>query len=390
MIIYIYILMLKKNFEKYLKYKNKYLKLKEQFGGIKIIENKCIKFKENENKYFDYFDKHMIEKKVIEETLFIKIKNENIKIIGSGGNGIILLASVLIEDVQENFVIKLIYQKSKCEGAVKEYNNINKLNSAFSNFLKLNLSDDLNRLVKYINPLQSFGYYDCNIEFAESNYRCCVITSYNIGYNIRDYIIPNLDKTHDDNFKEKLVQLYESVLILPVCDRSMFNDINISLQDPTAEFNIKNPIRYGILNIFNLYKLIGNNDYLIDYGKIMGIIQGIILWGAELSTDDFEILLGPKDNSYVFNLIDYGELKDLSKDINDFIISQSDVNLENLSSKITDLTSLFFAKQSFPGADEEEIFQEFLKYFKITGKLLTKLDDDNLNKLNEKIKEKLK
>lgn len=382
---------------KYLKYKSKYLNLKKQMGGDTINELNC-NFEKFDNQYIRHFDS-IITKNIKDNNLTIIINHNDVKIIGSGGFGKIILINSGTADIPDYYVVKLIYKKSNCKSAKNEFNNINRVYEAYNVFLKLDLTqNDLARLITFINPLQAYGYYDCNIKLdnEDTKFNCCLITSYSRGYDVKSKIIPNLDPSfgYIDTLKEDLAKLYETILVMPYVTNEgsyPFIHINNKFNDDSVRLSIENPVRYGQLNVYHLDKLIGNKDYIRDYGKIMGIIQGILLWSAKLTTDDFEILLGPKDESYVYNLIDYGMLNDLTKDVNKVLADKNMDDIDNLLDTITGYGSTFMAKFTFPTTNNIDLLNDFIEYFKITSKLINGviLDDCTYNLINCKLKEKL-
>jgi hypothetical protein len=385
-----------KHKNKYLKYKSKYLALKNQYAGLMHIINSEIegcKIKYFDNPYYTYFDSSMIEKKHNSGKMTIKLLPEKTKVIGSGGFGRILLVTPSSESGLEQFIIKLIYKQKNCSEASKEFDNIVKVFEAFDDFTKLVNTTETPDAIEFrtnlthLNPLKTYGYYNCDVEYNKEVYNCCIITSYSQGYNVESVIIPNLADLYNEEDKRVLKDNYQNILIMPIFPDFKINKINIDTRSNNTHLSDNDPIRYAKLQIdqFGNLGIIKESDYFDKYGKIMGMLQAILLWNAKITTTDFEILAGPKGDSYCYNLIDYGMLEQ-------FEIKQpfdSDATIIDIVNKITVMGGVFDAKPTFP-SELGVTFSNFIEYFKRASKLIhPELSDEFFVKFNSKLKEAL-
>ncbi len=170
---------------------------------------------------------------------------------------------------------------------------------------------------------------------------------------------------------------------MPLCGDN-FLKIKVDTKSNSKHLSNTDPIRYAKLNVerFGSLDIIRETDYLESYGKIMGMLQAILLLIANISTTDLEILTGPNSDSYRYNLIDYGMLEDIN--IREPINTRDSINY--MVDKITDVGSLFMAKPSFPSISGP-IFTDFIEYFIKTCKVIRpELDNDFLNEFVDAIK----
>jgi hypothetical protein len=377
----------------YFKYKSKYLEMKKQNGGLVNVINDEIdgcKIKYFNNPYYMYFDSVMIEKKHDSGKMTIKLLPEKTQVIGSGGFGRILLVTPPLESGLNQFIIKLIYQQKNCSEASREFDNIIKVFDAFDEFTRLvDTSEnpdsiELKSNLEHLNPLKTYGYYNCDVEYNGEVYNCCIITSYSQGYNVESVIIPNLAESYNEKDKRILKDNYQNILIMPICIDYGWTKINIDTRSNSSNLSSDDPIRYAKLQMdqFGNLGIIGEPDYINKYGKIMGTLQAILLWKAKITTKDFEILVGPKGDSYYYNLIDYGMLEQ-------FEVEQpfeSEETINYIVSKIAIFGGVFDAKPTFP-AEEGETFNNFIDYFKRASKLIhPELSDNFFVKFNDKLK----
>lgn len=380
----------------YLKYKTKYLELKKQIGGLTQVTEEIIngcKIKKFVNNYFGYFDTNMLDKNIQPDgSMKIRILQDNTQIIGSGGYGKIILVRPRVDTGLEQFVIKLIYKRQDCSNAEIEFNNIIQVSDAFDDFRALIYSREtpetleFRNLLNYLNPLKTYGYYNCEIEYNLEMYKCCILTSYSQGYDVNSVIIPNLLQSYNEEDKQILRDNYQNILIMPLCIDG-FPRIKIDSRSNSEHLSNSNPIRYAKLSVdrFGPLNIIRQPDYLESYGKIMGMLQAILLLIAKISTTDLEILTGPDGDSYVYNLIDYGMLEPIR--INEPINTKD--SIDYIVNKITDPGSVFMAKPSFP-SQLGPIFTDFIEYLKKTCRFIRpELDEEFFNEFIKTIKEEL-
>lgn len=366
--------------KKYLMYKQKYLNLKggssfhsqtESINKINLT-SKC-SILSYPNIIIDYFNSMCT---VIDDIIEFR-PDVSVQVIGSGGYGLILLITPPIDSEIPKFTLKLIYTRSgsMCEQAKLEFYKILKVKNAYNKLLSI-VDPELNYLLQFINPLTPYGYYECNIKYNYTIYKCGLLTSYSEGFNVQRHIINYLQPSITMEEKNYIERHYNNILILPSADYELIKlwPANIDLK-----INNTNPIRYGTLKKekFIEFGLINDALFLDNYSKIMGIIQAIFLWGAKLTMSDVEILIGPNKDLYYYNIIDYGMTGD---------INISDMNIDYISDIITDISTPFFTKSVFPYSSDTDEFNKFYTYFVKVSKLYNpSLDDDFFDELKTKI-----
>lgn len=340
------------------------------------------------NKYYEY----MMDEVFFENEPFLEFNEFHPnQIIGSGGNGYIIKIIPIKSDI-EPFVLKLFYSSSYCENADKEYDKMLKFFESFNNIFNFRLDPEIDNLIKFIKPVIPFGYFNCPIKFNDREYKCGLIMSLIDGFDTSKIIIPNLNLKYNEEFKKELPDLFQSILVMPI-QESFKEKIIISLKVESDPISLINPVRYGIILVSQIGLLNSDPEILTSYPKIMGIIQAIMLFGTKLTTNDLEILLGPNNESYQYNIVDLGATEDIKLLVQKVLCEKSDSDLDILSDKITDVSGLFFTKVSFPNDTDSPAFNEFIKYFKLMSKIILEpiclYDESLVDGLTKLIKSKL-
>lgn len=222
-----YIEQLDEMYVKYVKYKNKYLKLKHQIGGSNIIE-----MKDNYNKITKYFsDKNIC---TIEDINIYNIISlcDNTGITRNFGGG--YLFSGMIEDIECVFKFLKICEKSKPDININEIGITHYISDYFLNHENQKITDNfitfyhqkrctdfliqdypMSRIISEKIPKEDITTNDITIMVVEKVFG-------DLCYFLKSNLIEK-DKEMNEEQKENVIKLFDSILFQIIYTLYIFN-----------------------------------------------------------------------------------------------------------------------------------------------------------------------
>ncbi|KAL0205553.1 hypothetical protein P9112_000860 [Eukaryota sp. TZLM1-RC] len=306
----------------------------------------------NNSDYFNYF-KELVD---VEDGRY-RISRGELRIINSGGNGLIVLV-VAKNSTLNDFLIKLSYKAAESDVLAKEYHFGLQIKNAFQKLSHFGLA----HYFESIDYIEFYGMINAPIQFQGRSFSCCYLMDF------KKAIINSVDLVQDREALSIAKQLgYTNGLFLASYQYEL--DVDFSLKTYNEPISEQNPPRYLMISVGKVETIgIDRSDYL----KSMARAFAFMIWGAKLSLNDLEILIGENNGKIVYNIIDFGELEDITQEVFDFT---NNGNINDVINKIDDVGSPFWAKDSFPSDPNTIDFAEFVDHFSFISRMFLNVSD---------------
>ncbi len=177
---------------------------------------------------------------------------------------------------------------------------------------------------------------------------------------------------------DECLSLFKEIQIM-LTFNPKYNKI-LHLKNKDEKCSLNNPPRYITMYIENNFNI---NIHNVCYE--LGTFFGMASFHNKISLDDVEVILDKNNNVYV---VDFGMCRDVSLLVDTYLNNTNDETLEILLDEgIASFTTPFLTKECFPTPKNGEYWISFVKGLKLSIHKYTKLSEDTINIVIEKLEE---
>ena len=258
------------------------------------------------------------------------------QVLGSGGFGLVLY------NPEKKMVAKFIYKTSDCDQASVEAGYHRKVYTSFRKWKIAHPNDQ-------INIVKPYGYRDEPITWQGKEFKCSYIMDLIKPVSGRSSLVHIILKNDQSQlFNREIGRVYTEPISVKNPSRGFF---------ATCDYITENIIENPMVNT-------GNIRSCYDLSRLMGILFGIAVFGAELYPKDAEYVLSDVKGILTVTMLDFGMFGKMDLDSGDSsLLDEYAYMIKNTISEM----DIYFPYESLiddPDSKEPELFQHLVSGFK--------------------------
>ena len=268
------------------------------------------------------------------------------KIIASGGFGKVIAYT--------NLAIKMIRTANSCNDALKEYEFMKCVWSAFAK-IQLHIRDKtvghkLRKSLMQLSPVEPVHYWDERFQYDNENFSCGLVTRLVRGMSLSKVVRTlKMETANAESYSPP-------VLVMPLIGA---RQSKLSLVNDSLQMSVRNPPRYftaTISDIKRLYPLFQETQFAYTMGVLLAVMTLVV----KIALIDVEILFGRQSDSHIY-IMDFGMCTPFNNE-----------DPFEIGKECAQIGTPFYTKQVFPNDPESDDFKHFEKGFMDMAGLLMK------------------
>lgn len=259
------------------------------------------------------------------------------KIIASGGFGKVI--------AHTNLAIKMIRRANSCNDALKEYEFMKRVWSAFAK-IQLHIRDKtvghkLRKSLMQLSPVEPLHFWDERFQYDNEDFSCGLVTRLVPGMR--------LEFTYAESYSPP-------VLVMPLIGAQK---TKLSLVNDSLPLSVRNPPRYLTATIMDIKQLYPEFQET-QFAYTMGVLLAVMTLVVKIVLSDVEILFGRKSDPHIY-IMDFG-----------MCTSFNSKDPFEIGKECAQMGTPFDTKQVFPNEPDSDNFKHFEKGFMDMAGLLKK------------------
>ena len=269
------------------------------------------------------------------------------EIIASGGFGKVI--------AHANLAIKMIRTANSCNDALKEYNVMQRVWSAFAK-IQLNIRNKtvghkLRKSLMQLSPVEPVHYWDERFQYDNEDFSCGLVTRL-VGGMLLSKVVRTL--------KMETLQFANAysppVLVMPLIGA---RQSKLSLVNERLPLSVRNPPRYFTATIMDIKRLYPGFQET-QFAYTMGVLLAVMTLVVKIVLIDVEILFGRQSDPHIY-IMDFGMCTPFN--------SEDPIEI---GKECAQMGTPFDTKQVFPDEPDSDDFTHFEKGFMDMAGLLKK------------------